>query len=131
MKIDGTCHCGNITYTAEIDPEQVILCHCTDCQTLSGCAFRTVAFADEAKFEQLSGEMSVYLKTAESGNLREQTFCPTCGSPIYSTSTDPAPRTLGLRVGAIIQRDQLKPKSQYWARSAQGWIGDAASLPEK
>jgi len=23
MKIDGGCHCGNITYTAEIDPENV------------------------------------------------------------------------------------------------------------
>ena len=40
MKIDGGCHCGYITYTAEIDPETSGLCHCTDCQTLSGSAFR-------------------------------------------------------------------------------------------
>ena len=40
MKIDGTCHCGNITYQAEIDPDQVYICHCTDCQTISGSAFR-------------------------------------------------------------------------------------------
>jgi hypothetical protein len=44
MKIDGRCHCGYITYQAEIDPEKVMICHCTDCQTLSGSAFRTVAF---------------------------------------------------------------------------------------
>ena len=43
MKIDGSCHCGNITYTAEIDPENVGLCHCTDCQTLSGSAARVFA----------------------------------------------------------------------------------------
>ena len=36
MKIDGRCHCGCITYEAEIDPDKVMICHCTDCQTLSG-----------------------------------------------------------------------------------------------
>ena len=43
MKIDGGCHCGYITYAAEIDPEKVGICHCTDCQTLSGTAFRVSA----------------------------------------------------------------------------------------
>jgi hypothetical protein len=40
MKIDGGCHCGDITYTVEIDPESAGICHCTDCQTFSGSAFR-------------------------------------------------------------------------------------------
>ena len=40
MKIDGECLCGDVAYEAEIDPENVGLCHCTDCQTLSGSAFR-------------------------------------------------------------------------------------------
>jgi len=131
MKIDGACHCGNITYRAEIDPDDVILCHCTDCQTLSGCAYRTVAFADEATFELLSGAPSVYIKTAESGNKREQTFCPACGSPIYATSTEAPPRMLGLRVGAIKQRHRLPPKAQCWTHSAQDWVNGIAALPKK
>ncbi len=40
MKIDGRCHCGYITYEAEIDPEKVMICHCSDCQTLSGSTDR-------------------------------------------------------------------------------------------
>ena len=36
MKIEGGCHCGYIAYEAEVDPERVLICHCTDCQTLSG-----------------------------------------------------------------------------------------------
>jgi hypothetical protein len=39
MKIDGGCHCGYITYEAEADPEKTTICHCTDCQRLSGSAF--------------------------------------------------------------------------------------------
>jgi hypothetical protein len=40
MKIDGGCHCGYITYEVEADPQKPFICHCTDCQELSGSAFR-------------------------------------------------------------------------------------------
>ncbi len=40
MQIDGACHCGNIAFEAEVDPETVRICHCTDCQTMSGSLFR-------------------------------------------------------------------------------------------
>jgi len=76
MKIDGCCHCGYITYEAEIDPEKVMICHCTDCQTLSGSAFRTVALTREGTFKLLSGELKIYVKTGENGAKRPQSFCP-------------------------------------------------------
>jgi hypothetical protein len=74
MKIDGRCHCGFITYEAEIDPEKVMICHCTDCQTLSGSAFRSVVFTSEDTFKLLSGELKIYIKTVESGTKRPQSF---------------------------------------------------------
>jgi hypothetical protein len=57
MRIDGRCHCGFITYEADIDPERVVICHCTDCQTLTGSAFRTAALTHEGGFRLLSGEL--------------------------------------------------------------------------
>jgi len=131
MRVDGGCHCGFITYEAEVDPDKVLICHCSDCQTLSGAAYRTVVFAPEADFTLLSGTPKVYVKTADSGNRREQTFCPDCGTPIYAApSGGDGPRILGLRVGAIRQRDALPPKRQYYCRSAQAWASDLSSLPE-
>ena len=53
MKIDGRCHCGYICYEAEIDPETVAICNCTDCQTLSGSAFRTVVPTEKGSFRLL------------------------------------------------------------------------------
>ena len=41
MQINGNCHCGAVSFTAEIDPSRVMICHCTDCQVMSGSAFRT------------------------------------------------------------------------------------------
>jgi hypothetical protein len=63
--VDATA--GFITYEAEIDPEKVMICHCSDCQTLSGSAFRTVVHTQEATFRLLSGEPKTYVKTSESG----------------------------------------------------------------
>ena len=40
MKIDGGCSCGAIKIEGEADPEKTQICHCTDCQTSTGTAFR-------------------------------------------------------------------------------------------
>ena len=126
MKIDGECHCGRIAFEADIDPELVVICHCADCQTLSGSAFRTVVPTPEEKFTLLRGSPTTYERTADSGNKRLQAFCPDCGTSLYSTSV--GGRSVTLRVGAIRQRDQLPPKMQYWVHSAQSWVMDIGKL---
>ena len=134
MKIDGRCHCRLLSYVAEVDPDKVEVCHCTDCQTLSGSAFRVVVPAEPGTFKLLSGEPKTYVKTAESGNKRVQGFCPNCGTALYSHALagDPhfRPPIIGLRVGAIAQRAQLPPRAQYWTRSRQHWVKDVGALTE-
>lgn len=130
MEIDGHCHCGNITYRATLDPERIVVCHCTDCQSLSGSAFRTVAFTQTDAFEVLTGTIKVYVKTsADSGNPRAQGFCGECGSAIYATSVDDGPKVYGLRIGTITQRAHIVPKKQVWHRSALPWLDELGSLP--
>jgi hypothetical protein len=48
MKVQGSCHCGQVTYEAEVDPEKVSLWNCTDCQMLTGSAFRVLVPAPAA-----------------------------------------------------------------------------------
>ena len=131
MKIDGKCHCGYLSYEAEVDPASVEICHCSDCQTLSGSAFRVVVPAVPRSFRFLSGRPKTYVKTAESGNRREQAFCPECGTPVYSGPADGKPGIVGLRVGAFRQRDQLVPREQSWMRSAQRWTQRMGELPSQ
>src|SRR5262249_53967096 len=131
MKVEGSCHCGQIRYEAEVDPDKVVICHCSDCQTLSGSAFRTVVPSNEGTFKLLSGKPKTYVKTAESGNKRLQTFCPECGTTIYSGPVGDQGRAVGLRVGTIRQRDRLLPSEQWWFRSAQGWIGNVPAIKRR
>jgi hypothetical protein len=129
MEIDGSCHCGYITYEAVIDPARVAVCHCTDCQTLSGSAFRTFVPAARDMFNLRSGQPNVYVKTADSGTERAQAFCPECGTPIYSAAVTDTPMFV-IRVGTIRQRADLRPRRQYWCRSALGWVMDLGSVTQ-
>lgn len=129
MKVDGQCHCGAIQFDAEIEPEKVVVCHCTDCQVLSGTAFRTVAFTRPDALSFRKGEPKVYIKTAQSGNPRAQGFCGECGSAIYATSVGDGPKVYGLRAGSLTQRETLVPQRQVWRSSALSWVDDVGSLP--
>jgi hypothetical protein len=130
MKIDGGCHCGALTFEAEVDPEKVAVCHCTDCQQMSGTAFRTIVQASEENFTLLSGTPKTYVKTAESGARREMAFCDNCGSQIYGTSAGEGPKVYGIRLGAVRQSAELVPKRQIWVRSAQPWLADLHDVPK-
>jgi hypothetical protein len=76
MKITGSCHCGHITYEAEVDPATVRVCHCRDCQKLTGTAFRTNIATLPGTFVLKSGTPKTYLKTAESGNKARSRLLP-------------------------------------------------------
>jgi hypothetical protein len=128
MKIDGHCHCGEITFEAEVDPAAVTVCHCTDCQRLTVSAFRANISAPAAHFKLLSGTPKSYVKTAESGNKRRHAFCGTCGTPIYACAVENL-QSYSLRIGTITQRGAFSPKRQVWRRSALLWVDGLAALP--
>lgn len=127
MHIDGSCHCGAIAFTAEIDPSRVSACHCTDCQVLSGAPFRGIVMAPMEQFS-LRGQPKTYVKVAQSGNRRAQVFCPECGTPLYSSAAE-NPTSVVIRLGCVTQRAQLKPTIQVWHHSALPWLSDLASIP--
>ena len=133
MHIDGGCHCGNITYQAEADPDRVAVCHCTDCQVMSGAPYNAVIMVAADGFTLKSGSPKMYVKTAESGNPRAQMFCADCGTRLWATSVDtPAdgtPQILNLRLGAVRQRAEITPKIQVWHRSAMPWTTHLADIP--
>src|SRR5260370_30195990 len=85
MNIDGQCHCGSVTYQAEIDPERVSICHCTDCQVLTGSPYRVTAICSGDQIRMTGKVPKVYAKTGDNGRTRFQHFCPECGSPLFTS----------------------------------------------
>ncbi len=118
MKVDASCHCGSVTYEAEINPDHVVICHCTDCQISSSAPYRVSVFGVPATDIRLQGTPKSYAKTGGSGRQVLVAFCGDCGSALYSTKDE---STFNLRVGAIRQRDQLVPKAQGFCGSGMPW----------
>ncbi len=129
MKVNGSCHCGQITYEAEIDPAGVTLCNCTDCQMLTGTAFRVSVRAPAESFRLLSGEPKVYVKTADSGERRRHAFCANCGTPVRASADTDTPPSYSLRIGCLKQKAELAPKRRLWCRSELAWAQDVSGVP--
>ncbi|HEY2628746.1 MAG TPA: GFA family protein [Usitatibacter sp.] len=130
MKVNGSCHCGEIAFEAEVDPALVRICHCIDCQVLTGGAYRVTVPAAAKDFRLLRGTPKVYLKTtADSGHKRRQAFCGTCGTPVLAYADTDTPDGYGLRVGTLAQKAALVPKSRIWCKSELPWSQDVTSIP--
>lgn len=130
MKIDGRCHCGAISYEADINPDNVIICHCTDCQTFSNAPYR-VAVPVRRELFKLRGEPKRYAKRGDSGQEAFQNFCGVCGVTIFTCKEEgPA---VSLKIGSVRQRAELPPKRQGYCRSAVPWafdLSDVERLPD-
>jgi hypothetical protein len=126
MKVDGCCHCGAISFEAEVDPLAAGMCHCTDCQTLTGSAFRANVQAAASTFT-LRGEPKIYIKTADSGNKRAHAFCGQCGTPVYACAPVD-PQTYSLRLGTLTQRHEITPQRQIYRSRALKWTADLAAI---
>ena len=129
MEIDGQCHCGKVRYTATVDPANASMCHCTDCQRISGSAFRTTIRLPDSDL-RMTGETKVYKKVAGSGIERALVFCPNCGTQMLGMPTSNGPKRMSLRLGTSNQRAQLPPQRQIWCSSAMPWVENLAHVPK-
>jgi hypothetical protein len=134
MKVDGACHCGAITYTADVEPAKTQICHCNDCQITAGSAFSFSVPAVTGTLTFTKGAPSIYVKkTAESGRERAHAFCPICATRIYSGSVGVEPQQFTLRAGPLKQRRDLPPQRQVWCGAALAWanIEDGARIEKQ
>jgi len=128
MRVDGSCHCGDIAFSGEVDPADVTVCHCLDCQQMSGTAFRANISCPADQFRLMRGQPKTYIKTAQSGARRIMAFCGLCGTQVYAYAAD-APSAYSLRTGTLSQRRELAPARQIWVRSATPWAREAVKAP--
>jgi hypothetical protein len=128
MRVTGACHCGAVTFSADVDESMVMVCHCTDCQIIASSAFRFGALVRRETFRS-SGAVKEYAKIGTSGARRLQVFCPECGTGIYSYAPDVDSPFISLRLGGVHERARLTPTLQIWRQSALPWVGRLDEIP--
>ena len=81
--------------------------------------FRTAEEADAAA----AYFNNTFIDTSRVTVERALAFCPECGTQLWGTGTGDGPQRYSLRVGTILQRNELTPKAQIWCRSERPWVG--------
>jgi hypothetical protein len=105
----GGCQCGAVRYEVEGDPLRVGLCHCTDCRKTSGSAFTLFAVWRRSSFS-CTGQIATY---------KGRSFCPNCGSRVFSLRPDEAEIMSGSLDSAPTG---LVPTYEIWIPRREDWL---------
>jgi hypothetical protein len=121
-KLDGSCLCGQVTYSCDAEPIVTAVCHCRDCQRQTSSAFSILVAVPADAFELRGATVSSYVTVGEdTGQETERRFCTACGSPIVSVPAAP-PGIVYIKAGTLDDVSWLEPQASVWCDSAQPWV---------
>nr|WP_243395569.1 GFA family protein [Sphingomonas oleivorans] len=127
MTIGAGCLCGAVRFEIMAEPIAARSCWCRLCQYLgAGSATVNVCFPTEAV--TISGEIRYFQSVADSGNVMQRGFCPTCGTPLTSAA-EARPHLLFIRAGALDDPGLIGPQATIWASQAPDWACIDEALP--
>ena len=125
--ISGRCLCGEVRFETTNEPVLQLMCHCTDCQTISGAAAYAAYVVPINTLKVVQGETAHFSVHADSGRINSRHFCPKCGSRVWAILEEMGMASVnGL---ALDDRAHFKPAANHMPGSAPNWcqFGD---LPE-
>ena len=129
MSITGGCLCGQLRYEIAAEaPMTARVCWCRVCQYLgAGNGTANAAFAKDAI--QVTGELKSYRSVADSGSVMHRSFCPTCGTPVFSEA-ESRPHVIIVRTGTLDDPEFGKPIGTIWVSAAPSWACFDPALPK-
>lgn len=126
MDHEGGCHCGAVRYRVSGKPQHVALCHCSDCRKSAGApVVAWVAFA-AGDFAVEQGEVT----THNSSGATYRTFCPRCGSGLWSWNEEMLPGLIDIQSATLDDPDAFAPQAHIQTAERIGWMAGAHGLPE-
>jgi hypothetical protein len=105
----GGCGCGAIRYQVMGEPTMVGICHCTTCRKETGSVF--MAYAD--------WPLEAFTTTGEVRTFEGRSFCPVCGSRLYSVGDD----HVEIKIGTLDDApNNLIPQEEIWVKRRESWL---------
>jgi hypothetical protein len=94
--IRGSCHCGAVRYTADIDPTEALECNCSICRRNG----YLLAFATPDTFTLETTRNALETYTFNKHVVRHQ-FCTTCGSSVSGEGDGPNGPTVAINMRCV------------------------------
>lgn len=127
MELAGGCLCKSVRYRFTAAPIVTRVCWCRDCQYL-GAGSSTVNACFPSSAMHLEGETRSYRSVAASGNVMQRSFCPRCGTPLFSEA-EARPHLVFVRVGTLDDPEVARPAVTIWTSAAPTWACIDSTLP--
>lgn len=120
-RLNGRCLCGDVKYSVQEDFEEFYLCHCDQCQKVTGSAFASNIVSSIDNIEWLSGEDKI-IKYQDKARNFSKAFCANCGSGIPYINKN---RThLVIPAGSLIDTPSSSPTSNLFKPESPDWFAD-------
>jgi hypothetical protein len=129
MPVTGGCLCQAVRYTINAEPIVIRECWCRVCQYLgAGSSAVNACFPSAAV--QVEGALTHYHSRADSGNRMRRSFCPACGTPVFSAA-ESRPHLVFVRVGTLDEHGAVRPDVAIWTASAPRWACIDPGIPHQ
>jgi hypothetical protein len=119
----GGCRCGAVRYEAKGEPLNVRLCHCRNCQKITGSAFFARAMFP-AGAVSVTGPVTSFLSSGDLHRL----FCPDCGSTLGARRDSRG--VMSVTLGTLDDPDALSPTAHIFITRKVDWLKLDDGLPQ-
>lgn len=126
LPYSASCACKAVRLTIDAEPAGPYQCICAQCQHISGGGPATFVMVPQDKVT-IDGEVSSFEEPTASGNRASRSFCPKCGTQLFS---EPA-KSAGLyavKIGAIENAPWDQVKAIFWTSEKPAWYSIADGI---
>jgi hypothetical protein len=125
-EMTGGCLCGAVRYRAAGTPDFQGLCHCRDCQRLSGGGHVGFMCFPTGRVT-IEGQTLAHKGVGGSGQPADRHYCPQCLSQLFGF-TDVLPGKTNIYAGSLDDNSQFEPTFAIFVRSRPPWDRSSQSL---
>ena len=127
MAYMGSCLCGEVSFSFQVDPIVQFQCHCSVCQKRFGSTLNALAMPEDEL--EIDGPVSIYTTEGGSGNKMHYGACSKCSTSIWNK-----PEVLGgmvyLPAGLLAGQIEFRPTVELWSGGRPKWMTKASTIKE-
>jgi len=126
MTYSGRCLCGAVQFQSSGPAVFQGNCYCSDCRRESGSGHITAVAVPDPTLH-VTGATRDFTKAADSGQTIRNTFCPVCGTTLF-THPSGLPGLALLRAGTLDDVTAVQPQINMYVANAPAWDQPASGM---
>ena len=126
--ITGSCFCGAVKYEADAEILGAGLCHCRQCQHITGgTSWPFIVVPSESL--KVSGNLQEFTRIGSSGKQVHAGFCPSCSTTLFGRP-EVWPHIRTISASTLDHNEKFEPKMHAWTEDAPEWETFVSNIPK-